>query len=241
MSNERPDEFLSWRGRLSRPDALPEQGLDDRELSWEKLAERLREKPRRRTGYWIAAACLLLALAPVARLFRDRPGRVYLHPSVQRQVQRPARPERVAAAPGAAPAPDKAMASRTVEASGPVMGLRARSFHRAAAAVPPPLARLDGGRLSIAGPSLTAPVIQAATDTVNRLIALRPAPRKPLRIVSINEINKEGLTPSMSTGRSGFFHIGQGILGKGVSPDPASRQDQDYLLIINLSSSSQNR
>jgi len=75
MSNERPDDFLSWRRTLSQPDALPEHGLEDRELSWEKLAGRLRDKPRRRwTGYWIAAACLLLlALIPVARLFRDHP------------------------------------------------------------------------------------------------------------------------------------------------------------------------
>ena len=52
MSNERPDDFLAWRGHLASPDALPEQGLDDKEVSWERLAERLREKPRPgRIGY----------------------------------------------------------------------------------------------------------------------------------------------------------------------------------------------
>jgi hypothetical protein len=231
MSNEKPDEFLSWRARLSRPDALPEQGLDDRELSWEKLAERLREKPRRRrTAYWIAAACLLL-LAPVAHLFHERRAPLAPHSSVRPQ----ARPEKVAAASG--PAPEKVMGSRTGIQTVPG---RARFFHRAAAAVPPPLARLDGRRPSIAGPSITEPVI-SATDTVNRLIAQRPVPKKPLRIISLNEIDKEGATPSMSTGRAGFFHIGKAILGREVFPDPASRQDQDYLLKINLSSSSQNR
>src|SRR5580692_9902138 len=75
MSNEKTDEFLSWRRRLAPPDALPDQGLDDKEVSWERLAERLREKPRRRTGYWIAAACLLLALMPATHFFRDRPAR----------------------------------------------------------------------------------------------------------------------------------------------------------------------
>src|ERR1700754_4104146 len=88
MSNERPDDFFSWRSRLGAPDALPEQGLDDRELAWEKLAERLREKPRRRmTGYWIAAACLLLVLIPAARLFQLRQKPVANLPPVPQQVQ----------------------------------------------------------------------------------------------------------------------------------------------------------
>ena len=45
MSDERPDEFFSWRSRLGPPDALPEQGLDNRDLTWEKLAHRLGKAP----------------------------------------------------------------------------------------------------------------------------------------------------------------------------------------------------
>lgn len=251
MSKEKPDEFLSWRGRLNRPEALPEQGLEDRELSWEKLAERLREKPRRRrTAYWIAAACLLLALAPVAHLFHDRGSPLVLHSPLRPQ----ARPEKVAAAPRPAPAsgttpasgpaiilPRPVIVSRAAEAPRPV-----RHFHRAATRPPgattlPPLAGLEGRPPSMAGPSIAGPAIPPTADTANRLIAQRPAPKKPLRIISLNEINKEGATPAMSTGRNGFFHIGKAILGKEVFPDPAPRQDQDkdYLLKINLSS--QNR
>src|SRR5580704_13057453 len=86
MSNERADEFLSWRGRLSAPDALPEQGLEDKELSWQRLAERLQKQPRRRyITWWIAAACLIVAFfLPATHLFRGRPAH-------------PGRPNRVAA------------------------------------------------------------------------------------------------------------------------------------------------
>jgi len=83
MSDERPDEFFSWRSRLSPPDALPEQGLDNRDLTWEKLAPRLqppqlqparlRSMHRRLPVYRIAAACLLLLLIPTALLFHNRP------------------------------------------------------------------------------------------------------------------------------------------------------------------------
>ncbi len=92
MSEERPDDFFSWRCRLGPPDALPEQGLDDRDMTWEKLAPRLtkasgqvsrRQVPaqsfnipgqswyHRLPVYRIAAACLLLLLVPAARLFHN--------------------------------------------------------------------------------------------------------------------------------------------------------------------------
>ena len=73
MSNERTDEFLKWRGLLDQPDAQPDQVLDDREATWQKLAERLGEGRRSRlSGYRIAAACLLFALIiPATHLLRD--------------------------------------------------------------------------------------------------------------------------------------------------------------------------
>jgi hypothetical protein len=74
MSNERTDEFLKWRSLLDQPDARPDQVLDDREATWQKLADRLGEHRRNRLyGYRIAAACLLFALIiPAVRLFQDR-------------------------------------------------------------------------------------------------------------------------------------------------------------------------
>jgi hypothetical protein len=76
MSNERTDEFLKWRGLLDQPDARPDQVLDDREATWQKLADRLGERRRNRlSGYRIAAACLLFVLLiPAARLFQDHHG-----------------------------------------------------------------------------------------------------------------------------------------------------------------------
>lgn len=61
MSNEKQNEFFSWRDRLNEPHALPEQGLENRDAAWNRLSARLRQEPgRRRIGYWMAAACLLL-------------------------------------------------------------------------------------------------------------------------------------------------------------------------------------
>ncbi len=244
MSNERPDEFLSWRTHLGQPDALPEQGLDDREASWEKLADRFREKPRRWTGYWIAAACLVLALAPIARLFKDRPVPVALHPSVQRQTvpeklagdsRRKAEKSRVVPAD-----PLSAAIVRTERTRTPRTRAQKTRAERAKIAPSRPAAviHLPGIAGSGAHPTLPAyPVILPATDAANRLIAQQPAPKKSLRVVHLNEINPNtGQTPSMSTGYSGHFRIELGSLGLTPSADPAARPDNGPLLKINLSS-----
>jgi hypothetical protein len=78
MSNERIDDFLYWRGRMEDPAGIPGQGLDDREACWERLMERIAEKPRRRRFLWyrVAAACVLLALVPAMRFFQERHVRV---------------------------------------------------------------------------------------------------------------------------------------------------------------------
>lgn len=73
MSNEKRDEFLSWRARLGQTEGVAGQGLEDREAAWDRLMERFREKPRRRLPvYAIVAACLLLALVPAVRMFQER-------------------------------------------------------------------------------------------------------------------------------------------------------------------------
>jgi hypothetical protein len=99
MSNERANEFLSWRAKLNGTDALPGQGLDDKEESWQRLAERLRKQPRRvGIAWWIAAASLILAFfLPATHLFRTRPAhhdRVALRPSTLRPstLRQPAPP-----------------------------------------------------------------------------------------------------------------------------------------------------
>src|SRR5579859_4025896 len=87
MSNETPDEFAAWRTRLRQPDALPEQGLADKDAAWDKLFGRLSEKPRRRLyGYRIVAACILLSLIPAARLFQGRPAQGIPSTTPQRAV-----------------------------------------------------------------------------------------------------------------------------------------------------------
>lgn len=98
MSNEKHDEFSSWRSLLGSRDALPEYGLDSRDRAWEKLTRRLQPQPatrrdllqagstdrkrpaaRRYFVYWMAAACFLIALIP-ATLLRRIPTRMVTAP-----------------------------------------------------------------------------------------------------------------------------------------------------------------
>jgi hypothetical protein len=222
MSNERPDDFLSWRRTLSQPDALSEHGLEDRELSWEKLAERLRDKPRRRwTGYWIAAACLLLALVPAARLFRDHHPRAESpRPTALRSTAlRPATLRPVALPPVALPS------AALHPAAHPATPHPAAAPH----STPP---------ITAAGP-LTAALADlpaAAPPQTTLATAATPAkPKKQLRIVNINEISK-GESPAPATARRepGFLRIGTTI------PDPPGPSSDDPAL-LKIKLSSQNR
>jgi len=74
MDKERPNEQTWLSSRLEEPGALPGLGLTDKEATWDKLYERLSERPRRRnlTWLWAAAACILLALIPAAVLLKEK-------------------------------------------------------------------------------------------------------------------------------------------------------------------------
>jgi len=216
MLNERPDEFLSWRGRLAAPDALPDQGLDDKEVSWERLAERLREKPRRRIGYWIAAACLLLALIPATHFFRDRPARLAGHHPVPHPSALPLSSPRQTV-------PDQTASRRRPAAThftAPASGSR----------LTPALLPV---RLADPIPT-TTDVSVAAPPAAMSPVAAPPSPKKQWRIVYLNEIDKGGgPAPSLMTRDPGFLHIGTASTGIG---DWASGQNSPPGLKIELSS-----
>lgn len=59
MLHEKPNEFFHWKNKLDELDRLPGELLNDKTVSWNKLHNRLREKPRNNKimWYWVAAAC----------------------------------------------------------------------------------------------------------------------------------------------------------------------------------------
>ena len=142
MSNERADEFLPWRGRLTPADALPEQGLEEKELTWQRLAERLQKKPRRRfAAWWIAAACFVLAFLPASHLFRTRPAhppRIALHPAARQPVAplRGSRRERPTVSPAAAATAQPAVTAPPAATVPPAVSVPAAATVRPAVSVP---------------------------------------------------------------------------------------------------------
>ena len=186
MSNERPDEFLSWRTKLTQPDALPEQGLDDPESAWQQLYTRLGEKPRRRLFYWYAAAaCLLLALIPAVLLFRDRPSPVK-HSAGQLARQPAKQPDKAlrqeSARPASSPHPDRPSTARTDK----VLLHPARSGRSR----PPSLLDPSANLVSLDPVNtVSAPIdLPPPTGQVPQL-AQQPPVRRTLRVVSINELD----------------------------------------------------
>jgi hypothetical protein len=224
MSNERTDEFLSWRGRLDQPGALPEQGLDNHEASWQRLAERLHEKRRRRgIGYWVAAACLLLALIPAVR---------FLHPRTPATVLRSPARQRTAVQ-------KVATGSLPVEHAVSVTAPPTVGHHRSALARPDP-GLIIGPTAHPAIDSIIGPTVPPATDS-HQLMALLPAsrvlsPKKQLKVVYYNEIsNPSGPSPSTAARIPAFLKFS---LGRSGSPEsggePTEQFNNDPVLTIKL-------
>jgi hypothetical protein len=223
MSNERPNEFLSWRGQLSGPDALPEQGVDDKELTWQRLAERLQKQPRRRgIAWWIAAACLILAFfLPATHLFRarpTRPNRIVLRPRAQREP---------ATAASSHPAP--ATSAQSTASDNPQPISHSNRGEIAPVKNIPPTNTLPATQTI----AITPPVIPP--DTVLAFInppPPPPPPRKPLRIVYLNELNKDpGPSTVLSSRQAAFVRLSTATAG-----DRSIKQNVTPIIKIEISS-----
>ena len=231
MSNERIDEFLSWRGLLDDPEGITGQGLDDREATWERLRGKFRQAPRRRrfSGFWIAAACLLLVFVPIFHFFGDRRFPVV--------VIRPVVPKPVGRATPVLQL-DTREASRTVIRGGtdavvPMAALRRRAaapgavVHREA---PPVLAEVPAAPEEVGAPQI---------DTTVKKPIITPLKSKQLRVVHINELEGDANpAPAVTaTGIRRHFDIFlQPSLNRQALPSPPPVADP-VLLKVKLSSS----
>ncbi len=221
MSNERPNEFLPWRAKLIGTDALPEQGLDDKEQSWQRLAERLGKQPRRRgIAWWIAAACLILAFfLPATHIFRGRPGRragvdrVALHPSVQPQPLA-VQPKPLAAqpeAPAHAGKPILPVSSNygEIAAVSHLVKYHSPAFvqtpaHDSGLTAAPPIAPNPTLLIAPTPTLLIAPNLATALPP-----GATPPARRPLRIAYLNELGKDpGPAAEPSFRRPSFLQLG---------------------------------
>lgn len=73
MLNENYNNTGDWRSKLEALDNLPGETIINKNASWEKLHDRLREKrsSKKIIWYWSAAACLLLVLmVPLINLIK---------------------------------------------------------------------------------------------------------------------------------------------------------------------------
>jgi hypothetical protein len=204
MSNERTDEFLKWRGLVDQSDDRPDQVLNDKEATWQKLAERLGERRRDRlSGYRIAAACLLFALiVPAARLFQDRHS-VAGTPGIRRRAT-PSDLQRTAVPASAAAVRKQPAPVVTTMAALPASTPRPRFLREDQAKGHTPkalFANTDRTHFPLLAniASLPSPIMAAPPDPASQRPIPQPSRTKELRVVHQNEI-RGGNMPSPSVG-----------------------------------------
>jgi hypothetical protein len=185
------------------------------------------------TGYWVAAACLLLVLIPAVRFLHHPPVPAMLHSSVRQQSlaekvdpslrqvrsassdlhQPPANPPQVSAES------NNILLSHTPVSSPPSRLLKNNpARHLRPAALPLAVAEVS----TQAAPAPDSP----------RLIALASVPKKPLKVVYLNELNTGG-APSPATASRYHFSLRIGPETGGSSDLPETTGPS--ILKINLS------
>jgi hypothetical protein len=193
MSKERTDEFQKWRGLIDQPEDRPDQVLDDKEATWQKLAERLGDRRRNGfSGYRIAAACLLFALIiPAARLFQDRHG-IAGTPGT-RGPATPSDLRRTALPASATAVGEQRVPVITTMAAPPASMPRPRSFRQDQAKGHTPKAhfantdRTHFPLLANIAP-LPSPITAAPPDPAGQRPIPQPSRTKELKVVHQNEI-----------------------------------------------------
>ena len=209
MSNERIDDFLSWRGRLEDPEGLPGQALDDREATWERLMDKLRERPRRRfSGYRIAAACLLLALIPAFRLFQNRHGNpIALQPVTTHRATPVATPRIARQQPAFASANPHPAKTATPAKTTPAKTTRPTIPYTPSAS---PLHVAPAFPLAAAPP--VPPALIATTHNT--------PPHKEWKVVNIGEINSSLARPHGTAANAPRFGLGDPAVSSDAGPTP---------------------
>jgi len=255
MSRETPDEPLGaaeqhwrkhWQKTLREPDALPGQGLADKDAAWDKLFARLNARSRRSlrlpgglvsgfritggglgpfSAYRIAVACILVTLIPVSRLFHDRPGAVRPAAATEFRVTPPLRSPAtltvttsVAPATAASGGPKGRKRNPVTDRAGSI-GVKA--FPTAPVAAPPapiaPPAAIPAPPANILAESMPpAPVAPP-----------KPAAKKQWKVVDINELEPRYTRPPMvADRRPGLLRLGIGLGDPGFPESSQAREDR---------------
>jgi len=203
--NERPlpAEGTAWSRRLEEPGALPGVGLADKEAAWDKLYDRLRETPPRRTlpWLWTAAACLLLALIPAAFFLREkRPISRSREPKVAIQPKALLKPTQARTYPAPAPNPSTQAPGALIQnnAATPHPARKERHTQAKAPALAPIMAKAPVQQIQPARNTLPGLILPPRPNLSKpQIAAIQPAtPKKQLRVVHINELEPAQPAPS---------------------------------------------
>jgi len=226
--NERtlPGKGAGWSSRLEEPAALPGVGLTDKEAAWDKLYDRLRETPRRRTlpWLWAAAACLLLALVPAAFFLREKRAgtrprepkvairpQPLLKPTPSRTYPAPAPPR---GTPGNLPPNTLAKSTLTFNTPPPYPARKEDHRHAKAPALAPLIAKapvhIPTDQHIPPGPNTLPGLILRPRPGQSKPMTASlqpPTPKKQLRVVHINELEPAQPTPSTAGERLRPGHL----------------------------------
>jgi hypothetical protein len=215
------------------------------------LLERLDRKPRRQfLGYRIAAACLIISLIPVARLFREIPVRGKQRPAIAQPITPLASRGTTNPEPAAVPEPMQRQGSRTpLTTPPPARTANPRLLSGSLATLNRSPVKTPAAAIGITSRPLATAIEltshQVATATVAALppasvtgpIQQRKPAKKEWKVVDLNDLDPGRQRPhEMATNRKpAFIRFGAGGRDTPGPDNSAPARNEDDRRKINLS------
>jgi len=187
MASEKHNEAEGWKSRLEDPACMPAEAPLNKEVAWDALYARLRNKPaRKRTGwYWAAAACLLMAFCLPWITGHKKNAGLANHPGHSQHTPPPLVPPvpaitKITTTTIHYPETERPLLTETTEQAPQKHNIVNPLHYKKEPSLPHTVA--------LAQTTTTAQVTLTAIPDSPLLTQVAVAPRKQLRVVALNEL-----------------------------------------------------
>lgn len=211
MSDKALNNNTSWRYRLDKIESLPGETMPAKKIVWEKLHERLKERPSSKKNYWYRAAAILLLMISMPWILNKEKQKINNQSAIQ---QTP-----VVSVNSKNTRPDNLTFNKKETG---IQVTEQNEIHSISTEIknkPRQLMGIATGKtpdlMTVRITTSPVPVIHITNSLPDSIIAISniPTPLKKLRVIHINELSAQDNVQQVADGNYKFRRF----VGKDVS------------------------
>jgi hypothetical protein len=241
MLNENQNNAHPWMHTLDEPENLPVEEMIDKNAAWEKLHQRLIEKPRKNKmiWYWAAAACLLFAFSLPIIIVKRNVNRIVNDVSQKDNKQPQTTLNSSSTRPGTDPKVENVLMIGRKKDNPLIIKRIYNNLHTDNYAVKQILPRATIKNVNATPLELTTNTSTSMDTTASLIAAVAPV-KKKMRVVHINELeNAANAIPSPeSDPQQSAFRLTIGSNNQHIKQP--TLETRDYVGVFKIKISSKN-